>query len=224
MAAIGFDVYGTLVDPLAMSAALEPHAGERASEMAALWRAKQLEYSFRRALMGAYENFDVCTRDSLRYAARAMGIELNTAEKGALLGEYLNLNAYPDVIPGIRALRARGHALVAFSNGVEATLQELLGRAGVLEQLDGIISVDDIRTFKPSPAVYRHLAERLDRPRDETWLVSSNYWDVTGALHAGLHAAWVRRNPDAIPDPWGPEPDLVVADLSELAGALIERT
>jgi 2-haloacid dehalogenase len=217
MAAIGFDVYGTLVDPLAMSGALEPHAGERAGEMAALWRAKQLEYSFRRALMGAYENFDVCTRDALRFAAGAMGIELSTTEEGALFGEYLNLRAYADVVPGIEALRARGHRLVAFSNGVEATLQELLGRAGVLEHLDGIVSVDEVRTFKPHPAVYHHLAEQLGCPRDETWLVSSNYWDVVGARHAGLRAAWLRRDPSAIPDPWGPQPDLLVKSLSELA-------
>ena len=220
MTAIGFDVYGTLVDPLAMSAALESFAGERAGEMAALWRAKQLEYSFRRALMEAYENFDVCTLDALRYAGRAMGIGLTAADERALLGEYLNLDAYPDVVPGIRALRARRHALVAFSNGVEASLRELLGRARVLEHLDGIVSVDEVGTFKPNPAVYRHLAGRLGYPPDETWLVSSNYWDVAGARQAGLHAAWLRRDPNAIPDPWGPEPDLVIASLTELEGQI----
>ena len=220
MAAIGFDVYGTLVDPLAMSGALLPLAGERAEVMAATWRAKQLEYSFRRALMDAYENFDVCTRDALRYAAAASGVELSEADEQRLIDAYLDLELYPDVVPGIDALQAQGHAVVAFSNGVDASLRELLSRAGVLDHLDGIVSVDSIRTFKPSPAVYRYLAEQLESPREETWLVSSNYWDVTGARQAGLHAAWLRRDPNAISDPWGIEPDIVIGGIEELAALL----
>lgn len=217
MVAIGFDVYGTLVDPLAMSGALEPVAGERAAEMAAVWRSKQLEYSFRRALMDAYENFDICTRDALRYAAQAGGIALSEDDEERLLAAYLDLEPYPDVVPGIDALQSQGHALVAFSNGVEASLRELLARAGVLDHLDGIVSVDSIGTFKPNPAVYRDLAEQLESPRDETWLVSSNYWDVIGARQAGLRAAWLRRDPNAIPDPWGIGPDVIVSSIEELA-------
>ncbi|MEZ4522774.1 MAG: haloacid dehalogenase type II [Thermomicrobiales bacterium] len=217
MAAIGFDVYGTLVDPLAMSGALEPVAGERAGEMATVWRTKQLEYSFRRALMGAYKNFDVCTRDALRYAARATGIDLGDDEERRLIDAYLDLEPYPDVISGIDALQRQGHALVAFSNGVESSLRALLSRSGVLEHLDGIVSVDGIQTFKPDPAVYEFLAEQLESPREETWLVSSNYWDVIGARQAGLHAAWLRRDPASLPDPWGIEPDVVIGTIEELA-------
>ncbi len=217
MAAIGFDVYGTLVDPLAMSQALESLAGERAGEMAAIWRTKQLEYSFRRALMDSYQNFDVCTRDALLYAASATGVEISEPSTEMLIDEYLNLEVYPDVVAGIDALQAQGHMLVAFSNGVERSLREMLARAGVLDHLDGIISVDDVRTFKPAPVVYRYLAERLESPRDETWLVSSNYWDVVGARQAGLHAAWLRRDPNALPDPWGIEPDVIVESIEELA-------
>lgn len=221
--AIGFDVYGTLVDPLAMSGRLEAFAGERASEMAALWRAKQLEYSFRRGLMGDYQNFDVCTRDALIYAAQEMGVEISGADRERLLQSYLELEAFPDVVPGIRALRDQGHRLVAFSNGVAGSLDALLAGAGVLDLLEGIVSVDEIGTFKPSAEVYRYLARRLYSPRDDTWLVSSNHWDVTGARHAGLHAAWVRRTPANLPDPWGREPDLVVSNLEDLAATLVER-
>lgn len=220
MVAIGFDVYGTLVDPLAMSASLVSVAGERATEMSAVWRAKQLEYSFRRTLMGVYANFDVCTRDALRYAARALDIQLSDGEEQRLLEAYLDLEPYPDVISGIQRLQSDGHALVAFSNGVESSLRELLGRSGVLEHLDGIVSVDAIEIFKPHPAVYHHLATTLESPRDKTWLVSSNYWDVIGARQAGLHAAWLQRDPQAIPDPWGVEPDMVVGTIEEFAGSV----
>ena len=217
MAAIGFDVYGTLVDPLAISAALEPVVGERATEMAGIWRTKQLEYSFRRALMRSYENFDVCTREALHYAARAVDLRLTDDDVAGLLEAYLDLDPYPDVVPGIESLQTQGHALVAFSNGVETSLRELLSRAGVLDHLDGVVSVDPVQTFKPNPVVYRHLARQLESPRQDSWLVSSNYWDVIGARQAGLHAAWLRRDPAMIPDPWGIEPDIVIATISELA-------
>lgn len=217
MAAIGFDVYGTLVDPLAMSGPLRSAVGDRAGEMAAIWRTKQLEYSFRRTLMHAYENFDVCTLDALRYAAASMGVELSGLEEQRLMQAYLDLQPYADVIPGIDALQQAGHAVVAFSNGVEASLRELLSRSGVLDHLDGIVSVDEIRAFKPHPDVYHHLAERLESPRDETWLVSSNYWDVMGARQTGLHAAWLRRDPAVQPDTWGVKPDVIVSSIEEFA-------
>ena len=219
MAAIGFDVYGTLVDPLAMSGALASIAGERAGEMAAIWRTKQLEYTFRRTLMDAYENFDTCTLEALRYAAETSAVRLSGGDEERLLDAYLDLEPYPDVVPGIQRLKGAGHGLVAFSNGVEATLRELLGRAGVLDHLDGIVSVDSIRTFKPHPAVYHHLAASLESSPDETWLVSTNYWDVIGARQAGIHAAWLKRDPQAVPDPWGIEPDMIVDTVEEFASA-----
>jgi 2-haloacid dehalogenase len=83
-----------------------------------------------------------------------------------------------------------------------------------------VVSVDDLRTFKPDPRVYAYLSERLGRPAGETWLVSNNPWDVIGAKSAGLRAAWVRRKPDAVLDPWDIEPDLVAVDLLDLAGQL----
>ncbi len=110
--------------------------------------------------------------------------------------------------------------MVAFSNGVEQTARELLGRGGVLDHLEAVVSVDDLGTFKPDPEVYGYLARRLDRPVEETWLVSSNAWDVIGAKSAGLRVVWVRRRPDAVFDPWDIEPDLVVENLEQLAGKL----
>lgn len=214
--AIGFDVYGTLVDPLAMDEHLYSVAGEElAAPLAALWRQKQLEYTFRRGLMRDYQNFDVCTRDALLYAARHFAIEIDDKQQAMLIDRYQHLKPFPDVIPAMKTLRERGHRLVAFSNGVAATLEDLLNRAGVLSYLDDIVSVDEISTFKPNPDVYLHLAGRVDRSPGETWLLSSNYWDITGARATGLRAAWVHRDPKVIPDPWGVEPDLVVKDLNE---------
>src|ERR671932_706769 len=215
--AIGFDIYGTLVDPLEMNEHLRPIAGEKADRMSKIWRDKQIEYTFRRGLMRSYEDFGVCTRQALVFAARTLEVELSEEDQEKLIEEYQNLGPFPGVIPGLEALKAKGHTLVAFSNGVEATARTLVERAGILSHLDGVISVDDLKTFKPDPEVYRYLALRLRSSPYEIWLVSSNTFDVLGAKSAGLKAAWIKRKPDAQLDPWGIEPDLVVTALEALA-------
>ena len=219
--ALAFDVYGTLVDPLAMGERLRPVVGDGLAEpMAKLWREKQLEYTFRRGLMRSYENFDVCTRQSLDYAARALGAELSEGDRKRLIEEYVSLSPFADVAAGLATMKEAGHALVAFSNGVEATLRTLLERADLVRSLDDVVSVDDLATFKPDPEVYRYLCRRLGKPPSETWLISSNPFDVIGAKSVGMNAAWVRRNPGTPFDPWGIEPDLVVTDLGDLAKKL----
>jgi len=99
---------------------------------------------------------------------------------------------------------------------VEASIRALLANVRVLPHLEDVVSVDDLRTFKPDPEVYAYLARRTGRAPAETWLVSSNAWDVIGAKAAGLRAAWVKRQPDAVFDPWDVEPDAVVSHLDEL--------
>jgi 2-haloacid dehalogenase len=221
MALIGFDVYGTLVDPLGMERPLRAHVGERALEFASAWRQHQLDSAFRRALMRRYANFDTVTRDALRFTARLLGIQLSGAAEEELLAAYVELPAFSDTRPGLDALAGEGHTLLAFSNGVEATLKRLLGHARLLPPLAGVVSVDDVRTYKPDPAVYLHLVARGGAPVDQTWLVSSNAWDVLGAKSAGLRSAWVRRRQKTPWEGWGiAEPDLVVSSLGELSGRM----
>ena len=218
--ALGFDIYGTLVDPLDMDEHVGEVVGEGAGRFSALWREKQIEYTWRRGLMRQYADFGVCTRQALDFAALSFGLELSDDGRERLVEEYQNLRPFPDVLPGLGRLRSEGHTLVAFSNGVEGTSRVLLERGGVLDHLEDVVSVDDLGTFKPDPEVYRYLARRLDRPVGETWLVSSNGWDVIGAKSAGLRVAWIRRNPATVFDPWGIEPDLLVENLEQLAGRL----
>ena len=218
--ALGFDIYGTLVDPLEMDEHLGEIVGEGAGRFSALWREKQIEYTWRRALMREYADFGVCTRQALDFAALSFGLDLSDEHRDGLVEEYQNLRPFPDVLAGLGRLRSEGHALVAFPNGVEAAARVLLERGGVLDHMEAVVSVDDLGTFKPDPEVYRYLARRLGRPVGETWLVSSNAWDVIGAKSAGLRAAWVKRTPETIYDPWGIEPDFVVEDLGQLPGRL----
>lgn len=218
---VAFDVYGTLVDPLAMHEPLAAIVGaDQAGDAAALWRRTQLEYSFRRGLMGPerYVDFDRCTSQALRFTLISYGIEAGQGAEAALLGAYRALPAFPDARQGLERLRTAGHRLLAFSNGTEAGVRAVLGHAGVLPLLDGVVSVDDLRTFKPSPAVYAYLVERGGRPPEHTWLVTANPWDAIGAKAAGLRVAWLRRNPATVFDPWEEEfaPDIAVSGLGEL--------
>ena len=217
--AIGFDVYGTLIDPLLIAQSLRPFAAANSDPMAQLWRTKQLEYSYRRATMGSYQSFDVCTQQALLYAASSFAVELTAGDQARLLGEYRKLPAYEDALSGVKALAGRGHRLVAFSNGVEATVRELLEHAGIMSLLEGVVSVDDLKTFKPDPRVYDYLVRRTKKAKSDTWVVSSNPFDVIGAKAAGLRAIWVKRRANVEFDPWGIEPDLIVKDLRELAEA-----
>ena len=220
MAFIGFDVYGTLVDPLGMDAPLREHVGDLAERFAATWRERQIDWTFRRSLMGRYADFDVVTRDAFRATAASLGLDLRTAESG-LLDTYRRLPAFADAHQGLARLAELGHRLVAFSNGLGTTLRGLLTHARLMPPLADVVSVDEVGTYKPSPAVYHHLVARGGSSPDATWLVSANAWDVLGARSAGLRAAWVRRSPRAHWDGGGiAEPDLIVASLAELPGRL----
>jgi len=218
---IGIDVYGTLVDPIGISGYVRPLLGDQAAgeadRLAAMWRAKQLEYTFRRAAMGHYENFDTCTRQALKWVLASLHLHWTGEDITRVLQHYLQLEAYPDAASGLASLRQSGYALYAFSNGVQSSLRALLEHAGLATYLDGIVSVDEIKTFKPDPRVYHHLARRLGLAPSDTWLVSSNPFDVIGARAAGLKAAWIRRNDAQVFDPWGLQPDLIAHDLHDLA-------
>jgi 2-haloacid dehalogenase len=222
--AIGFDVYGTLVDPLGIGDELRKFVGGDAERVAQLWRTTQLEYTWRRSLMGLYEPFSVCTAQALEFAARSLGHEISAEAAATLIDAYRQLPAFPDAMQGLTQVRNLGIRMVAFSNGEADFVRAVLNHAGLLAMFADVVSVDEIKTYKPAPAAYRHLAERTSTALSETWLVSSNPFDVIGAKAAGLRTAWARRNPRALLDPWGIEADLVVTNLIELGERLAGQT
>ena len=217
---LAFDVYGTLIDPFRMEEHLRATFGERAKQASELWRSKQIEYSFRRALMKKYRTFDVCTAQALRFVSAELGVSLSEESQEKLMSKYLQLPAYPDVTAALDELAARGFTIAACSNGTESAVRASLDHAGVLPRFSKIVSVDTIRTFKPDPAVYEHLVAELGARREMVWLISSNPFDVIGAKACGLRTAWVQRDPKRIFDPWEFEPDAIVHGLAELKDIL----
>lgn len=220
MPVLAFDIFGTLIDPLSMEAHLEPLFGSRARQASELWREKQLEYAFRRALMQRYENFDVCTMYALQYVSLRLGVPLNETDQQALLNRYRELPAFADVDCGLERLSDAGQTLVAFSNGTEKMVRGLLDHAGVLSRFRDVISVDDVKTFKPSPAVYEYLVRRAGVPKESIALVSSNPFDIAGAQFCGLRTAWLQRDRGRIFDAWPSRPDVTVATVEGLVGEL----
>lgn len=214
---LAFDVYGTLVDTNGVVALLKDMVGDRADEFARRWRDKQLEYSFRRALMQRYEPFAVCVSQSLEFIDAAMATGLTDEQKQSLLLFFRKLPAFDDVVPALKAMQAKGFSLFAFSNGKQDAVEGLLNSAGIREFFKGVVSVDDVNSFKPDPVVYQHFLKQAGSAPERTWLVSGNPFDVVGAISAGLNGAWVRRSPQAVFDPCDLEADLVVNSLGELA-------
>ena len=216
-----FDVYGTLIDTHGVVAKLGEIVGDRARDFSAAWRDKQLEYSFRRGLMQNYANFAVCTRDALDHTCARFTVELAPDQKQALLDIYRELPAFDDARDALPELAARGCRLFAFSNGSEEAVETLLAAAGIRDRFLGVVSCDDLRSFKPNPAVYAHFLRQADVSGGEAWLISGNPFDVIGAISAGMRAAWVRRSDESIFDPWGIEPTVTVTRLGELADRIV---
>lgn len=217
---LAFDVYGTLIDTNGVVDLLEIFIGDKAKAFSATWRDKQLEYSFRRGHMQNYVSFAVCTSQALDYTCLFYKLELSSEQKNELMNIYAVLPAFDDVKEALTKLKEKGFRLFAFSNGKKEAVEKLLIHAGVRELFLGVVSVDDIKTFKPSPGAYAHFLRTAEVNGGEAWLISSNSFDVTGSISAGMKSAWIQRSSEAIFDPWEIEPTIRVNSLLELCEKL----
>jgi 2-haloacid dehalogenase len=217
---LAFDLYGTLVDPIAIAGELGGALGEAGgAEAARLWRLKQLEYSFRLTAMGRYEDFRWVTSRALDFALASVGAQLTEGQARRLVELYDHLQPFPDAMPALRALAGQGYELAVLSNGTPAMIGSCLDNSGLADFFRQRVSVDEVRAFKPSPVVYRHAAGRLSRPAGQVRLVTSNAFDCVGASAAGMRTAWVNRS--AAPfDTIGAQPDITVPALDRLPAAL----
>jgi 2-haloacid dehalogenase len=192
--ALAFDAYGTLFDVLSVSALCEQIFPGNGMALATMWRTKQLQYTLLRSLMDRYKDFRQITQDGLVYAARALRLDLTADARTRLMDAYMTLAAFPDVKPGLQELKRMGLRLAILSNGEPAMLQSAAHSAGIAELLDVMISVDEVKVFKPSPRVYELASAHLGTPTSSIGFVSSNSWDVNGAASAGLTTFWIQRS------------------------------
>lgn len=195
--------------------------GDLAQEFSKTWREKQLEYSFRRGLMQNYVNFGVCTSQALDYTCLSYQASITDAQKTELLDIYATLPAFSDVKESLEQLKAAGFRLYAFSNGSAEAVEGLLSNAGIREFFEGVVSCDDIKSFKPNPATYAHFLRQTNASVEGAWLVSSNPFDVIGARSAGMQAAWVQRSKAVVFDPWEIQPTVTINNLLNLTDELV---
>lgn len=213
-----FDAYGTLLDVASPVAAEAAALGPRADELSALWRRKQLEYTWLRSLMRRHAGFEEVTADALDHALSALGI-VDPPLHGRLLAAYRRLAPFADVEPALRRLREQGMRTAILSNGSAAMLAEGLAAAGIIELCGPVLSADDVGVFKPAPEVYRLATSRLGLPAAELAFISANGWDVHGAASFGLWSIWVNRGrlaDERLPG----EPVSVIDDLASLPALL----
>lgn len=217
MTTLAFDVYGTLIDTAAVTTLLGKMVGDKAADFSNLWRQKQLEYTWRYGLMRKYHNFRICTSQALEFCCEHLGCELSAQDKADLMRQYLQLPVFEDVVDGLERLQSANVTMYAFSNGVPEDLAKLLGHAKIDRYLNGIVSVDGKQTFKPDPATYQHFLDSVGSSNADTWLISSNSFDVCGAVAAGMQALWLQRNPAVKFDHGAYQADKVATSFSEVA-------
>src|SRR5687767_13483437 len=205
-----FDAYGTLYDVHSVAARCESNWPGKGTQLSVLWRAKQLEYTWQRSLMQRYAPFSTVTRDALAYSCEALKLELSVAQTEGLMAEYLNLSLYPDVVRTLQALNTRKAIL---SNGSPDMLLPLVQNSGL--ELDAVISVDELRIFKPAPQVYALAVEKLHLDHSKVGFVSSNCWDAMGAKSYGFQVYWINRAGAPV-DRLGFKPDGILASLNEI--------
>jgi 2-haloacid dehalogenase len=195
-----FDAYGTLFDVHSAVARLRARVGEHAEALSQLWRAKQLEYTWLRALMGRHAGFWQVTGDALDHALARTGVD--PALREPLMQAYLALDAYPEVPDTLRRLREGKLRIALLSNGEPGMLATAAQSAGIDGMLDAILSVEEVGIFKPHPKVYQLAVDRLAVPPDQIAFQSSNAWDVSGAASFGLRTVWINRQgmpPERLP-------------------------
>ncbi len=207
-----FDAYGTLFDVHSVVEAGRVVTRDPAA-LSATWRQKQLEYTWLRALMGRYEDFWAVTESALRYALRRLEIAASEAQVRALMDAYLTLACFPEVPAALARLEGRPRAIL--SNGSPRMLEAAVRSSGLGRHLQHVLSVDAVKTYKPSPAVYALGPQALGIPADQLLFVSSNAWDVAGAKAFGYRTAWCNRL-GAPAEELGVRADLVVTSLDAL--------
>jgi 2-haloacid dehalogenase len=215
-----FDAYGTLFDVAAAARQAAAEPGFAALEntwpkLAEDWRAKQLQYTWLRAVADAHDDFWQVTQDGLDWALEKAGMGGDAALRARLLALYRELQAYPEVPAMLAALKAGGLQTAILSNGSPDMLESAVKSAGIGAVLDDVLSVESVGVFKPAAEVYDLVAQRFGSLKTEVLFVSSNGWDAGCATGYGFDTVWVNRAGDPVDRlPW--RPAHIARDLTDI--------
>lgn len=209
-----FDAYGTLFDFASAARECRDVLGDNFDKLTVLWRDKQLQYTWLRALQGLHADFWKVTGDALDFALETLGIE-NPPLRDRLMTLYLNLDAFPEVPDMLKRLKAAGVRTAILSNGSPSMLAAVVKNAKLDDLLDGVLSVEDVGVYKPHPKVYQLAVDRLGVPASAISFQSSNAWDAYAASAFGMKVIWCNRygqRRERLPG----SPDREIKSLAEL--------
>jgi 2-haloacid dehalogenase len=211
-----FDAYGTLFDYASAAAGARDILGEDWQRLAALWRDKQLQYTWLRAAQGRHADFWQVTGDALHFALETLGID-GTALHHRLMSLYLRLDTFPEVPEMLARLKAAGMTTAILSNGSPRMLQAAVDNAEIRGLLDHVLSVEEAGVFKPHRSVYQLAVDRLGVAPQAISFQSSNAWDAHAASAFGMRVVWCNRygqRRERLPG----APDREVRTLADLPG------
>jgi 2-haloacid dehalogenase len=213
-----FDAYGTLFDLASVTARCEDELGDKVKPLAALWRDKQLQYTWLRGLQDRHADFWKVTGDSLDYAMDELAIA-SPSLRSRLMDMYLSVDVFPEVPGVLRRLKARGLVTAILSNGTPTMLSAALHGAGLADLIDKVFSVEAVGVYKPHPRVYQHAVDQLGVPAQSISFQSSNGWDAYAASAFGMQAVWCNRDrqrDERLPG----KPAAVIRSMDELPSLL----
>lgn len=210
-----FDAYGTVFDVHSIVTALDRRFPGQGSEVSEGWRRRQLEYTWLRSLMDRYEDFWKVTESALVATCNAMKLPLEAKARAELMEAYLSLKPFPEVRQTLSVLSEIPKAIL--SNGNPKMLEDVVKNAGLDGEFSHLISVDEVKIYKPSPAAYELAVKKMGANAESIGFVSSNFFDVAGAKVFGFRSHWVNRS-GAPGDELGVTPDAILKSLSDLVG------
>jgi 2-haloacid dehalogenase len=214
-----FDAYGTLFDFASAAAACADVLGDKAAAVSALWRDKQLQYTWLRGLQGRHADFWQVTGDALDFTLETLAIgDANVRDR--LMSLYRTLDCFPEVPQVLRRLKEAGFFTAILSNGSPSMLADAVTGARLGDLLDHVLSVEEVGVFKPHPSVYRLAVDQLDVPASAICFQSSNAWDAHAASAFGMRVVWCNRygqRRERLPG----APDREIRSLADLPPLLI---
>jgi 2-haloacid dehalogenase len=219
-----FDAYGTLFDVLSISSICEDLFPGHGNQLAALWRKKQLEYTWLRSLMRRYRGFRAVTSDALDWSAHSLNLKMTEEIRSQLMNSYLHLATFPDVQPGLAELKQIGMRVAILSNGEPRMIESTVENAGLSELVDVILSADAVKRYKPDPDVYDQMIPAMKIQKSEIGFVSANDWDVQGAGSAGFTTFRIQRSGFDKPEELGFPATFHVNAITDLRGAISQGT
>ena len=191
--AILFDAYGTLLDVYSVANLAEELFPTQGTALSLLLREKQIEYSRLRSMANQYKPFWDITRDALRFACAAKGLDLRTEQEQRLMNQYACLTAFPENLEALQALKERGLPMGVLTNGNQAMINSSLSNAAMSQYFDHVLTSETVQKFKPDPAIYALGPKALNAPAAQILFVSSNAWDACAAQWYGYQAFWINR-------------------------------